>query len=81
MNEEIFKQVSEELGISYDIVEKVMKTFFNFVRFRISKVKYKNLTTFIGVKTNFVLPGFGKLVVKNKTDRRLHNARNKTIED
>jgi hypothetical protein len=64
--------------VSIEVVEKVMKTFFNFVRFRISKVKYKNLVTFNKVKTNFTLPGLGKLIIKNKTDRRLRNAR---IED
>jgi nucleoid DNA-binding protein len=75
MNEEIINQVSEELGVPKEVVEKVMRTFFNFVRFRISKVKYKDLITFSKVKTNFMLPGLGKLIIKNKTDRRLHNAR------
>ena len=75
MNEDILRETAKQLNISYDVVEKVMKSYFNFIRFRISKVKYRELTSFDKVKTNFLLPGFGKLVVKNKKNRRFNNGK------
>jgi nucleoid DNA-binding protein len=68
---EIFLEVAEELGISVKVVESVINTYLSFVRHRISKVPYKTLKSWDKVKTNFLLPGFGKLVVKSKTQKRL----------
>lgn len=68
---EIFEEVANELGISAKLVENVVTTYLNFIRHRISKVQYKTLKSWDRVKTNFLLPGFGKLVVKNKTQKRL----------
>lgn len=68
---EIFLEVAEELGISVNVVESVINTYLGFIRNRISRVPYKTLTSWDKVKTNFLLPGFGKLVVKGKTQKRL----------
>jgi len=74
------REVAKVLNIPYSTVEKVMKSFFNFVKFRISKVPYKKLKTFDKIKTNFVIPGFGKLVVKNKVNRKIYEEKYRKTE-
>ena len=79
---EIIEEVAKELNISSKIVRKVMDSYFFYIRSKISKVKYRDLTTFKGVKTNISIPGFGKLVVKSRVDKRLNlecNGRKESI--
>lgn len=77
---EIAQEAAEILGVPVDVVEKVIKTYLNYIRSRISKISYRKLTTFEGVKTNFSLLGFGRLVVKHKTNNRLNNEKFKNIK-
>jgi len=70
---DIIKETAKQLEIEPDLVEKIIKAYLQYIRSNISKIYYRNLTTFQGVKTNFHLIGFGKLVIKNRTDKRLQN--------
>ena len=70
---DIIKETAKELNVETDLIEKVLKAYLQYIRKNISKIYYRNLTTFQGVKTNFHLIGFGKLVIKNRTDKRLQN--------
>jgi nucleoid DNA-binding protein len=70
---EIIKETAKELGISAELVEKVVKAYLSYIKLKISKTAYRNLYTFNKVKTNFLLIGFGKFVVKNRSDKRLQN--------
>lgn len=78
---EIIEEVVKELNIDPKIVRKVMDSYFFYIRTKISKIKYRELTTFKGVKTNILIPGFGKLVVKSKVDKRLNLKRNERKEE
>jgi len=70
---EIFEEVAGRLDITTKDVKEVVQDYFIFVKARISRIPYRNLSTFDGVKTNIPIPGFGKLVIRNKTDKRLQN--------
>lgn len=70
---EILEEVALKLNLPIDTVEVVMRTYFNFIKYKLCKVHYRNLLSFNRIRTNFSLMGFGKLVVKNKTDKRLQN--------
>lgn len=70
---EIIKETAKELDISTELVEKVVKAYLSYIKYKISSISYRNLYTFDKVKTNFLLLGFGKLVIKNRTDKRLQN--------
>ena len=70
---DIIKETAKQLEIEPDLVEKIIKAYLQYIRSNISKIYYRNLITFQGVKTNFHLIGFGKLVIKNRTDKRLQN--------
>lgn len=70
---EIIKKIAEECNFTENEVEEVISSYFNFLKHKISKIPYRNLESFKEVKTNFMIPGFGKLVVKNKGKNRLKN--------
>jgi len=70
---EIFEEVAGQLDLTTKDVKDVVMDFFAFVRSRISRVAYRELSSFKGVKTNIPIPNFGKLVIRNKTDNRLQN--------
>jgi len=76
---EIVQETAKELGLPTDVVEKVVKAYMLFVKNRISKVRYQDLDSLVGIKTNFFIPGLGKLVVKNKTKRKPYGKRIKEI--
>lgn len=68
---EILKQVSEELNIPYEVVNKVYSSYWKFIRSKIIELPLKeNLTKeeFEKLKVNFNLPSLGKL---NCTYKRL----------
>lgn len=68
---EILKQVSEELNIPYEVVNKVYSSYWKFIRSKIIDLPLKeNLTKeeFEKLKVNFNLPSLGKL---NCTYKRL----------
>lgn len=68
---ELFEETAKITGIPVEVVEKVIKSFMMFVKRKITSVKYRDLDSWDRVKTNFSIPGFGKLVVKSKTLNRL----------
>ena len=68
---EIYEEVAKLLDVPASTVETVVTTYLNFIKHKISRIPYKKLTSWDKVKTNFFIPGFGKLVVKNKTQKRL----------
>lgn len=74
---EILKQVSEELNIPYEVVNKVYSSYWKFIRSKIIDLPLKeNLTKeeFEKLKVNFNLPSLGKL---NCTYKRLLGLREK----
>lgn len=78
---EIIKETAQTLNMEVEVVDKIIKTYLQFIKSNISKIRYKELSTFLSIKTNFLLSGFGKLVVKNKTDKRLqHEKRIKEVK-
>ena len=76
---EILQETAEKLNLPYSLVENVINIYMGYIRYRVSKVIYRNLTTFKGVKTNILLVGLGKLVVKNKAKRKAYEKRVKEI--
>lgn len=67
--DEIIKEVAEKLNIEESVVSAVVKDYFKEFKNVITKVRYNTLTSFEGIKTNVLIPGFGRLIVsKNKKD-------------
>ncbi len=69
--DEIIREVAKTLNIPQDHVEKVIYSFFRTFKRTVTKTKYRDLDSLEGVKTNAVIPGFGKLVVTNKKYRKI----------
>ena len=66
MKKEIILDVSRNLGISPDVVEKVYKAYWSFIKETIQALPLKdNLSEeeFSTLKTNFNVPSLGKLCV------------------
>ena len=64
MNEDAYLEVSRTLGISPDVVEKVYKAYWAYIKMTIQSLDLKkNLTDeeFSKLKTNFNVPSIGKL--------------------
>lgn len=78
---EVIIEVAKELNIDPRTVEKVIETFMGFVRFRMSKVAYKTLDSFDKIKTNFLIPGLGKLVVRNKKHRKYYEQKGRELRN
>jgi len=76
---DILKETAKELNLPYDVVEKVIKSFMQYIKIKISKIKYNELEKLDKVKTNFFIPYLGKLVVKSKTKRKMYGKRIKEI--
>lgn len=67
---EILQETAKELNLPTDVIEKVIKAYMLFVKNKISKFRYQDLESLVGIKTNFLVPGLGKLVVKSKAKRK-----------
>jgi hypothetical protein len=76
---EILQETAKELNLPTNVVEKVIKAYMLFVKNKISKFRYQDLESLVGVKTNFFIPGLGKLVVKNKERRKKYEKHSKEI--
>ena len=74
-------EIAKELNVDIETVEKVIKVFMGFVRFRMSKIPYKTLETFDKIKTNFLIPGLGKLVVRNKKHRKYYEQKGRELKN
>lgn len=74
---EIIKEVSNELGISEEIVEKVIGSYFYYIKRKLTQTKFKTLRSFDKVKTNFSLMGLGKLIVSPKIKKNYAKAQSK----
>lgn len=64
MNDEIFKTVSKNINISPNVIEKVYKSFWLYIKQSIEKLPLKeNLTDkeFSKLQTNYNIPSLGKL--------------------
>ena len=62
--QQIITQVSKDLNLSYDIVDKTYKSFWLFVRHSIQSLPLKEDLTeeeFNKLRTNFNIPSIGKL--------------------
>ena len=70
--EELIKETASRLGLSIEVVSKVIMTYVAYVKMRLTKIRYSQLGTFDKIRTNFSLPGFGKLVVKQNAKNRLN---------
>lgn len=62
--DEIFKEVSDRLGIPENTIRDVVTSYFKFVKKAMTKVKYNELDSIEGVKTNVTVIGFGKFTIK-----------------
>lgn len=61
---DIVKKVSEDTGIPSDIIDKVYKTFWLFIRSSVQNLPLKRELTeteFLNLRTNFNVPSLGKL--------------------
>jgi len=74
---EIFEEVAGRLDLTTKEVSDVVMDFFLFVKNRMTRVSYRKLDSFKNVKTNISIPGFGKLVIRNRTDKRLQYGKEK----
>lgn len=88
MSLEIMKrQVSKELDIPYEVVNKAYNSFWQFIRSTIVKLPLKEELTedqFNQLKTNFNIPSLGKLNCtygRYKAIKDKYNERNKNKKD
>lgn len=90
MNKDILNNVSRTLGISPDVIEKVYKAYWLYIKTTIEALPLKdnlNEEEFLKLRTNFNIPSIGKLYCNldkyNKIKKRfdlidkLRNAENK----
>jgi hypothetical protein len=90
MNTSVYKDVSESLGLSPDVVEKVYKAYWSYIKETIEALPLKDELTeeeFSKLKTNFNVPSIGKLCCTKqkyqgtrkrfKLIEKLRNAENK----
>lgn len=62
---EIINQVSKELDIPVEVIDKAYKASFNFIKEKIQSLPLKediNEEEFLKLRTNFNIPSLGKLV-------------------
>ena len=66
MNKDILNNVSRTLGISPDVIEKVYKAYWLYIKTTIEALPLKdnlNEEEFLKLRTNFNIPSLGKLYV------------------
>lgn len=63
--DELIREVSKLLDIEESIVRTVVNSYLRSLRKVLTKVTYRGLPSLFSVKTNMIIPGFGKLVVSN----------------
>lgn len=63
---EIFEEVAKECGVPVSTVEAAVKSFYHYIKKKMSHKRYRDLDSFENVKTNISIPGLGKLVVSHK---------------
>lgn len=64
MNKDIYLTASKTLGVSPDVIEKVYKAYWQYIKATIEALPLKNNLTqeeFEKLKTNFNIPSIGKL--------------------
>ena len=64
MNKEIYNKVAEELAISPKVIEEAYRSFWRFVKTKISELPLEEISTkeeFEKLRTNFNIPSLGKL--------------------
>ena len=90
MNKDILNNVSRTLGISPDVIEKVYKAYWLYIKTTIEALPLKdtlNEEEFLKLRTNFNIPSLGKLYVtwnrfvrckkRYELIKKLRNAKNK----
>ena len=90
MNKDILNNVSRTLGISPDVIEKVYKAYWLYIKTTIKALPLKdnlNEEEFLKLRTNFNIPSLGKLYVtwnrfvrckkRYELIKKLRNAENK----
>ena len=90
MNKDILNNVSRTLGISPDVIEKVYKAYWLYIKTTIEALPLKdnlNEEEFLKLRTNFNIPRLGKLYVtwnrfvrckkRYELIKKLRNAENK----
>ena len=90
MNKDILNNVSRTLGISPDVIEKVYKAYWLYIKTTIEALPLKdnlNEEEFLKLRTNFNVPSLGKLCVtwnrfvgckkKYELIKKFRNAENK----
>ena len=90
MNKDILNNVSRTLGISPDVIEKVYKAYWLYIKTTIEALPLKdnlNEEEFLKLRTNFHIPSLGKLYVtwnrfvgckkRYELIKKLRNAENK----
>ena len=90
MNKDILNNVSRTLGISPDVIEKVYKAYWLYIKTTIEALPLKdnlNEEEFLKLRTNFNVPSLGKLYVtlnrfvrckkRYELIKKLRNAENK----
>ena len=60
---EIIKETANRLGLSEAMVSKIVKNYFRSLKRSVTKIDFKKQQTIADIKTNCIIPGFGKLVV------------------
>lgn len=64
MNKQIIEKVAKDLNLDEEIVDKVYKAYWTFIRTKISELPLKKDLTkeqFESINTNFNIPSLGKL--------------------
>ena len=90
MNKDILNNVSRTLGISPDVIEKVYKAYWLYIKTTIEALPLKdnlNEEEFLKLRTNFNIPSLGKIYVtwnrfvrckkRYELIKKLRNAENK----
>jgi len=70
---EVAKKLKTELGIDEEVVRIVTASYFRSFKAVLSKTTYREKNSLKDIKTNIVIPGFGRLLVSWKKKNKVNN--------
>lgn len=74
---ELVKEVATILNLDEATVQSIVDHYFKSLYTAITKVKYKEIDSFEGVKTNATIPGLGKFCVSAYIKERFNKRKNR----
>jgi len=73
----LIKETAKQLNLPEERVKFVIDNYFRVLLKVLTKIRYSNLKSFNGIKTNAVVPGFGKFVVSYRRKKSFNIKKSK----